>query len=333
MANWILPTFTSTYYHRKRIKEPKVVINVISRIYKASVNNAISYYLQTLYKRGNNIQGVVFLFGVLVTWVSHLFHPQEQSHPCRFESRCCPQTVCPSWSAYTPHTPYKEKNTKQAISSFQIASWPPNMTTLCADSLLHGAGIRARGALVTCGPVGTRLGALAGPAHTLAPPAAQQAQVGHTGVSTSGAVTVLTLPVWCTLAEATVTDAMAWKRKEDIGGEKTTIYNLNTQFPPVNHLLSRLKIRFQIFSPHHICWYSGKRVFIVVLHWKIHNHIHIPSAMCDIISTHFHIVHPKIFVIFIALGIFALNLESSNACLGSAFFHNMSLWWQTHQNV
>lgn len=84
------------------------------------------------------------------------------------------------------------------------------MTTLCAaDSLLHGAGVRAGGALVTCRPIGTWLGALAGPAHTLAPPAAQQAQVGHTGVSAPGAVAVLTLPVWCTLTEATVTDAMA----------------------------------------------------------------------------------------------------------------------------
>ncbi len=82
------------------------------------------------------------------------------------------------------------------------------MTTLCADSLFHGAGVRAGGALVTCGPVGTGLGALTGSTHTLAPTAAQQAQVGHTGVSTSGAVTVVTLPVWCTLAEATVTNAM-----------------------------------------------------------------------------------------------------------------------------
>lgn len=83
------------------------------------------------------------------------------------------------------------------------------MITQCADSLLHGAGIRAGGALVTCGPVGTRLGAITGPAHTLAPTAAQQTQAGHTGVSTSGAVTVITLPVRCTLAEATITDSMA----------------------------------------------------------------------------------------------------------------------------
>lgn len=75
--------------------------------------------------------------------------------------------------------------------------------------LLHGAGVLAGGALVTCGSVGTGLGALTGPAHTLAPAAAQQAQVGHAGVSASGAVTVLTLPVWVTLAKATVTDTVA----------------------------------------------------------------------------------------------------------------------------
>lgn len=84
-----------------------------------------------------------------------------------------------------------------------------------ADSLLHGTGIRAGGTLVTCGPIGTRLCALAGPTHTLAPPAAQKAQAGHTGVSTSGAVTVLTLPVRCTLAEATVTDTMTCERRRD----------------------------------------------------------------------------------------------------------------------
>ncbi len=86
---------------------------------------------------------------------------------------------------------------------------------LYADSLLHGTGIGAGGALVTCGPVRTGLGALTGPAHTLAPPAAQETQVGHTGVSTSGAVTVLTLPVWGTLAEATVTDAMACEGRKE----------------------------------------------------------------------------------------------------------------------
>ena len=44
---------------------------------------------------------------------------------------------------------------------------------LCADSLLHSAGIRTGGALVTRGPVGTGLGALTGPAHTLAPATAE----------------------------------------------------------------------------------------------------------------------------------------------------------------
>lgn len=90
------------------------------------------------------------------------------------------------------------------------------MTAPCADSLLHGAGVRAGGTLVTRGPISTRLGALAGPAHTLAPAAAQQAQVGHAGVSASRAVAVLALPVWRTLTEATVTDAMAWKIRKDI---------------------------------------------------------------------------------------------------------------------
>lgn len=103
--------------------------------------------------------------------------------------------------------------------SVKLLPWTPNITTLRADSLLHSAGVRAGGALVACGPIGTWLGALTGPAHTLAPPAAQQTQVGHTGVSTSGAVTVLTLPVWCTLAEATITDTMAWEgRLEEIRG-------------------------------------------------------------------------------------------------------------------
>lgn len=79
----------------------------------------------------------------------------------------------------------------------------------CSDPLLHGAGVRTGGALVARGSVGTRLGALAGPARTLAPAAAQQAQVGHAGVGASGAVTVVTLPVRRTLAEAAVTDAVA----------------------------------------------------------------------------------------------------------------------------
>lgn len=180
--------------------------------------------LQTgaLSESSTNIQWIFFLPGVLVSWISHLIHPQAQSHPCRFESRCYHQTACPSWSACTPHTPYMKKNIHQAISSFQIAFWTLHMRTLCADWLLHGAGVRAGGALVTCGPIGTWLGALTGPAHTLAPSAAQQTQVGHTGVSTSGAVTALTLPVWCTLAEATVTDAMTWERRKYREGEKTT---------------------------------------------------------------------------------------------------------------
>ncbi|TNN67724.1 hypothetical protein EYF80_022040 [Liparis tanakae] len=44
------------------------------------------------------------------------------------------------------------------------------------------ASVRARGALVTRGSVGPGLGALAGAALTVAPPAAQQAHVGHAGV-------------------------------------------------------------------------------------------------------------------------------------------------------
>lgn len=131
----------------------------------------------------------------------------------------------------TLHTlPLRSKNTSQAISTFRIVFRTPNMTSLCADSLLHGAGIRAGGTLVTCGTVGAGLGALTGPAHTLASPAAQQAQVGHAGVSASGAVAVFTLPVWCTLTEATVTDAMTCERRKKQWGKNTTIYNLNTDF-------------------------------------------------------------------------------------------------------
>lgn len=74
--------------------------------------------------------------------------------------------------------------------------------------LLHGTGVGAGGTLVTRGSVGTWLRALAGSAHALTPPAAQEAHAGHTSVCTSGAVTVLTLPVWCALAEATVTDTV-----------------------------------------------------------------------------------------------------------------------------
>lgn len=82
-------------------------------------------------------------------------------------------------------------------------------------SLLHGAGIGAGGTLVTRGPVGPRLRALAGPAHALAPPAAQQAHAGHAGVGAPGAVAVLTLPVGGALAEAAVADAVAWERRSD----------------------------------------------------------------------------------------------------------------------
>lgn len=77
-----------------------------------------------------------------------------------------------------------------------------------ADSLLHGAGVRTGGALVTRGPVSPRLCALTDPADTLAPPAAQQTQAGHAGVGASGAVTVFSLPVGRTLAEAAVANAM-----------------------------------------------------------------------------------------------------------------------------
>lgn len=80
------------------------------------------------------------------------------------------------------------------------------------DSLLHGAGVGAGGALVARGPVGAGLGALAGAAHTLAPSAAQQAQVGHASVGAPGAVAVVALPVGRTLAEATVAGAVAWER-------------------------------------------------------------------------------------------------------------------------
>lgn len=47
--------------------------------------------------------------------LSHLIHPQEWSHPCRFESRFCLQSVCPSWSAYTPHTPYQEEKYQPSV--------------------------------------------------------------------------------------------------------------------------------------------------------------------------------------------------------------------------
>lgn len=86
---------------------------------------------------------------------------------------------------------------------------------MCLVSLLHGTGIGAGGTLVTRGPVGPRLRALAGPAHALAPPAAQQAHAGHAGVGASGAVAVLALPVGGALAEAAVADAVAWERRSD----------------------------------------------------------------------------------------------------------------------
>lgn len=161
--------------------------------------------------------------------VSHLIHQQARSHPCRSESRCCLRTVCPSWSAYTPHTLFKE--TKHRSGPQLISSSPQihGLTTLCADSLLHGAGVRAGGTFVTSRPIGPWLGALTSPAHTLAPPAAQQAQVGHAGVGTSGAVTVLTLPVWCTLTEATVTDAVTWDTQRSQNMEQNVVLYLRCQ--------------------------------------------------------------------------------------------------------
>lgn len=109
-----------------------------------------------------------------------------------------------------------------------------------AHLLLHGTGVRAGGALVTRGPVRTGLGALTGPTHTLAPPTAQQTQVGHAGVSTSGAVTVLALPVRCTLAETTVTDTMAWegRRDRDNKGTKEAITTKIFMLPTFAHLCS-----------------------------------------------------------------------------------------------
>lgn len=80
-------------------------------------------------------------------------------------------------------------------------------------SLLHSAGVGAGGALVARGPIGPWLRALAGPAHTLAPAAAQQTHAGHAGVGAPGAVAVFTLPVWGALAEAAVTDAVAWEER------------------------------------------------------------------------------------------------------------------------
>lgn len=82
-------------------------------------------------------------------------------------------------------------------------------TSSCVNSLLHGAGVGAGGTLVAGGSVGPWLCALTGPAHTLAPPTAQQTQVRHAGVGAARAVAVLALPVGGALAEAAVTDAVA----------------------------------------------------------------------------------------------------------------------------
>lgn len=118
-----------------------------------------------------------------------------------------------------------QEDKQEAVNhSFQASSWIYKLLVqaqMCADSLLHGAGVRAGGTLVACGAVCTGLGALARPAHTLAPTAAQQTQAGHAGVSTSGAVAVLALPVWCTLAEATVTDTMAWRERREKNKNET----------------------------------------------------------------------------------------------------------------
>lgn len=173
------------------------------------INNTVLICLKALYNSFPTIK--VSTFCVLLSFqsfghVSHLIHRQAWSHPCISESRYCLRTVCPSWSAYTPHTPFKETKHR---SGPQLVSSGPRVHDR-ADSLLHGAGVRAGGTFVTSRPIGPWLGALTGPAHALAPPAAQQAQIGHAGVSASGAVAVLTLPVWCTLTEATVTDAMTW---------------------------------------------------------------------------------------------------------------------------
>lgn len=74
--------------------------------------------------------------------VAHLIHRQAQSHPCRFESRCCPRTVCPSWSAYTPHTPFKEKkNIHQAlVSSRPLDTWYDNSVCRLTSSWCRRQG-------------------------------------------------------------------------------------------------------------------------------------------------------------------------------------------------
>lgn len=88
-------------------------------------------------------------------------------------------------------------------------------------SLLHGTSVGAGGTLIARGPVGPRLRALAGPAHTLTPPAAQQADAGHAGVGAPGAVAVLTLPVRGALAEAAVTHTVAWERRNGSSGQNS----------------------------------------------------------------------------------------------------------------
>lgn len=75
------------------------------------------------------------------------------------------------------------------------------MKKVSSDSLLHGAGVGAGGALIAGGAVGPRLGALAAAAHALASAAAQQTQAGHAGVGAGGAVAVLSRPVRVALAE------------------------------------------------------------------------------------------------------------------------------------
>lgn len=76
------------------------------------------------------------------------------------------------------------------------------------DVLLDSAGIGAGGALVTGAAIGPQLGATAGPAHTLATPAAHQAHVGHAGVYARRAVAVLPLPVHIALTDPTVAGSM-----------------------------------------------------------------------------------------------------------------------------
>ena len=76
--------------------------------------------------------------------------------------------------------------------------WP-----VIPHSLLDGAGVGAGGALVTGGPVGPRLGALAFAADTGAAATAQPAHAGLAGVCARGAVAVLPRPVRVTLTGAT----------------------------------------------------------------------------------------------------------------------------------